>query len=433
MLELHVWGPAFSLPSIDPQCLATIAYLVKAVPKEEWVLVASSDPSVSPTNELPALRNGDVWVSKFRNIVDYVRQYSDQAWDLDAEWTGLDNADITAFSAFVESNGQLLIDLSLYVSSQNYYASTSPAYGSILTWPNQWILPPKLRHAAKHRTEHLGLSSLDLEASEEQRERERSAAVSAGQIPQSLISRPRETVSSLLGKTARSSHFRLDALTAELFEPLEQLLGKKAYFLADGRRPSSLDALVLGYLSLALVPEVPAAWLRESLRTKTPRLASYVERLREECFGAAVQLEDAFSGNTTKKPLPLPWQKPERINAAKIGNTLLNTLADATPILKEFRMNSRLQQAAKSIDPRSSEYSESEARAISEYAIAQRRDLYISIASVAAGVAAMVGYLFYNGVITIAGEEEEYDEDEDVDVNIGGSSSAEDILGIPIS
>ena len=50
MLELHVWGPAFSLPSIDAQCLATIAYLVKAVPKTEWVLVASSDPSVSPNS-----------------------------------------------------------------------------------------------------------------------------------------------------------------------------------------------------------------------------------------------------------------------------------------------------------------------------------------------------------------------------------------------
>jgi sorting and assembly machinery component 37 len=47
-------------------------------------------------DELPALKNGDVWVSKFRNIVDYVRQYSDQAWDLDADWTGLDKADIAA-------------------------------------------------------------------------------------------------------------------------------------------------------------------------------------------------------------------------------------------------------------------------------------------------------------------------------------------------
>lgn len=49
VLELHVWGPAFSLPSIDAQCLATIAYLSQTVPKEAWVLVASSDPTVSPT------------------------------------------------------------------------------------------------------------------------------------------------------------------------------------------------------------------------------------------------------------------------------------------------------------------------------------------------------------------------------------------------
>ena len=51
MLELHVWGPAFLLPSIDAQCLATIAYFVQAVPKEAWVLVPSSDPSLSPTSK----------------------------------------------------------------------------------------------------------------------------------------------------------------------------------------------------------------------------------------------------------------------------------------------------------------------------------------------------------------------------------------------
>lgn len=304
----------------------------------------------------------------------------------------------------------------------------------MLTWPNQWILPPKLRHAAKHRTAHLGLSSLDLEATEEQRERERAAAVSAGQIPKNLISRPRETVSTLLGKTAQYSHFKLDALTAELFEPLEQLLGKNSYFLADGHRPSCLDALVLGYLSLVLFPEVPAAWLRESLRTKVPRLAKYVERMRNECFGGVVQLEDAFSDD--RGTTFLPWKKPERINAVKIGNTLLNTLADATPILKDFRMNSRLQQTANSLQKESddsSDFSQSEKRVISEYAIAQRRDMYISIASVAAGLAAMVGYLFYNGIIVIGNEynEDEYGEEEE-ETNIDIPSSAEDILGIQL-
>lgn len=51
VLELHVWGPAFGLPSIDAQCLATIAYFTQTVPKTEWVLVASSDPAVCPTRQ----------------------------------------------------------------------------------------------------------------------------------------------------------------------------------------------------------------------------------------------------------------------------------------------------------------------------------------------------------------------------------------------
>ena len=55
VLELHVWGPAFDLPSIDPQCLATIAYFSLVVPKDAWVLVPSSDPSVSPTSMSPSV------------------------------------------------------------------------------------------------------------------------------------------------------------------------------------------------------------------------------------------------------------------------------------------------------------------------------------------------------------------------------------------
>lgn len=51
VLQLHVWGPAFSLPSIEAQCLATIAFCSLVLPKGAWELVASSDPTVSPTGE----------------------------------------------------------------------------------------------------------------------------------------------------------------------------------------------------------------------------------------------------------------------------------------------------------------------------------------------------------------------------------------------
>lgn len=49
-LELHAWGPGFGLPSIEPQCLAAIAYLQCAVPVGSWVLVSSSDPALTPTS-----------------------------------------------------------------------------------------------------------------------------------------------------------------------------------------------------------------------------------------------------------------------------------------------------------------------------------------------------------------------------------------------
>ncbi|KAH8693763.1 Tom37 C-terminal domain-containing protein [Talaromyces proteolyticus] len=424
MLELHVWGPAFSLPSIDAQCLATIAYLVKTVPKTEWVLVATSDPSVSPNNELPALKDGATWVSKFRNIVDYLRKISDGAWALNSQWTALQEADNIAFSALTESNGQLLIDLSLFVSSQNYYACTSPAYGAILTWPNQWILPPKLRTAAKHRTAHLGLSSLDLEATEETQARARSAAVAAGQIPKNLISRPRETVSTLLGKTAQSSRFRLDALTAELFEPLEQLLGKKQFLLSDDY-PSTLDVLVTGYLSLSLVPKVPSAWLSDSLRAKAPRLATYVQRMRDECFGV-VNPVDAFSDASNTSGI-LPWRQPERVNVAKIGSTLLNTLADATPVVRDFRSNDRLRQDIKSNDDENT--TEYEKELASNYAVAQRREIYITVASVTAGLTAMIGYLIYHGLIAIPKHTEGEDhENGDGEFHSLQPTTAQDIL-----
>lgn len=301
------------------------------------------------------------------------------------------------------------MDLSLYVTSQNYYGSTSPAYGAILTWPNQWIIPPRLHSAAKARTEHLGLTSLDLVAMEEQRDREQSAAVAAGQIPRSLIRSSRETVSSLLGKTQQQNRFKLEALTAEFFERLEALLGKKQYFISD-ERPSSLDCLAVGYLSLALVPELPYPWLRESLQSKAPSLAKYTERMRRQCFGV-VEVSDAFG--QARAESVLPWRPPERVTLGKIGSALFNTLADATPILKDIRMSNRLRDAAQAPD---SGLSAEESKAVSDYAKARKQDLYLSIATVLGGIAALVGYMFHIGILRVQLEGDledvEYEEEE---------------------
>jgi hypothetical protein len=49
VLELHVWGPAFELPSIEPECIATVAYCQRVIPKGHWTLVADYDTTVAAT------------------------------------------------------------------------------------------------------------------------------------------------------------------------------------------------------------------------------------------------------------------------------------------------------------------------------------------------------------------------------------------------
>lgn len=46
--ELYIYGPAFGLPSIDPQCLAVISYL-SIVSHQEYTIVECNDAGISPT------------------------------------------------------------------------------------------------------------------------------------------------------------------------------------------------------------------------------------------------------------------------------------------------------------------------------------------------------------------------------------------------
>ncbi|KAM5442889.1 hypothetical protein MferCBS31731_002275 [Microsporum ferrugineum] len=389
VLELHVWGPAFGLPSIDPQCLAAIAYFSLAIGTNngrpgEWVVVADSDPGNVPTHELPALWTGSRWISRFRNIVDFLKQYSGGEWDLDG-WMGeKEKADCAAFSSFIESYGQPLIDLSLYVSSENYHAITAPAYGSLLQWPNQWILPPQLRSMAKSRAEHLGLSSLDLDAAEEEAKEKqggRQLPSALSQIPKSLATKPRETISGVLSKTSQQNRIRLDGLTKAFVGPLEELLARKGYLLIDDT-PCSLDCLALGYLSLAVVPEAPSSWLREGVHKYSPRLVQYFDQLRLKCYGGNIESAESVGAASS-----LPWQESEPATIAGIGIRVAEALADAVPIVRDIRASWRIQQLGKDVSAKQ------EQAAVMKIAQSRRREAITSTLTVIAGFGMLAWYL----------------------------------------
>ncbi|KAI4179801.1 MAG: hypothetical protein L6R41_007631 [Letrouitia leprolyta] len=294
MLQLHVWGPAFGLPSLDPQCLAAIAYLSKAVPQAEWELIASSDPLLSPTS---------------------------------------------SYSSFLETQGQPLLDLSLYVSSENYHASTRPAYSRILQWPNTWLLPPKRRAAAKSRTAYLGFSTLDLDVSGEN-DKIQSQFAAGTEIPK-IIASTQQTVSALVSQPQHATRFRLDTLADSFLGPLSRLQQGKKYLILEGQM-TSLDCLALGYLSLALLPEVPQSWLSQAMKSRYPSLCRYVKDLAGDCFGIRPPLE-AESSSVENTGRNLPWKDPSTETASTLIR--LRSSLESLPYIGALYQPASLQQS----------------------------------------------------------------------------------------
>ncbi|RUS23583.1 outer mitochondrial membrane transport complex protein-domain-containing protein [Jimgerdemannia flammicorona] len=67
MLQLYVWSPALDAPSIDPGSTAIMAYL--QLIGASFNVVESNDPNISPTGELPLLKDGPAWIGGANRIL----------------------------------------------------------------------------------------------------------------------------------------------------------------------------------------------------------------------------------------------------------------------------------------------------------------------------------------------------------------------------
>ncbi|KAF2756257.1 hypothetical protein EJ05DRAFT_95519 [Pseudovirgaria hyperparasitica] len=331
VLELHVWGPAFGLPSIDAECIATAAFLNCTLTDEDWTISAAHDPASSPTKSFPALKDGDQWIGGYHAIVRHIRKQPRPSSRLDEALDAQQEADTIAFSALLERHALPLIDIALYTSYENYSSTTRPAYTRILPWHSNYSIPPSRRSAARSRTAHLGLRSLDVDTTHDSLDtghttistpsarfeaEKRAATASLQQTPKPAFWNRNRTT---LNQALLTSKFKLDALTKSLLDPLSDVLAEKPYLLTTSL-PTSLDCLALAYLSLLLFPPVPQAFVADTMKTQYPRLAAYTTRLRASLLGgdvdvaAVLALNDGVPPNTDDvrrarawKMLQLPW------------------------------------------------------------------------------------------------------------------------------
>ncbi|EGX95396.1 mitochondrial import receptor subunit [Cordyceps militaris CM01] len=282
MLELHVWGPVFGVPSIDAECIAAITYLHNAARDTvQFRIVPSNDASVSPSGLLPALNHDGVWTSGYAAIVRYLSSKS-LGDNLDGRLDAAQGADVAAFGAYLSVHASALLDLSLYVSAANWSAVTRPAYSTLLRFPLTWTVPTLIRAEAIQRVEHLGLAELDTDF-----DPHGGLHLTAGRdaLPETLrkhlpgTSNHKNTVKEEM-TPEQAVAIRLFSLTENCLATLEGLLsetGTQPPRFIPGQALTSLDCLAFGYLALMLKAPVPRAFLKDWVAEHAPRITLFVD------------------------------------------------------------------------------------------------------------------------------------------------------------
>ncbi|KAH6651201.1 outer mitochondrial membrane transport complex protein-domain-containing protein [Chaetomium tenue] len=335
VLQLHAWGPAFGLPSIDAECIAAIAYLAQTASPADYQLIQSS-PSAVPTQHLPALHDTSTstWTSGFSSITTYLLAHPPPSHPGAPQTqsqppttptpttttTPTSTANATAYTAFLTLHASPLLSLTLYVSSANYATTTRPAYSAVLPLPLPWTEPPAVRAAHARRAAPLGLSALDTDAVRAREKGERERAVAEGWV----------TVPEGVGKgkvggggggggvgaalsPEQKMRIRLEGVAGEVLD----VLGEVEW----GGQEVGVRCLAFGYLALMLVPEVPRPWLREVMEGRYPELCEFVRGFRGEVF---------------PKGRALPWVEEEQgASAVAVGMRFVRGVLGEVPLVGE--------------------------------------------------------------------------------------------------
>ena len=348
MLQLYVLGPAFGLPSIDAECNAAVALLKSHFGSDQdgWEIT----PTHQHETTLPYLRSNDTTVHGYAAISQHISDVVSTKAD---NLTAAKAADSTALSSFLNTHAPTLLSISLYVSSENYRHATRPAFTALMPWHANYILPPRRRAAARAMTDHLNISSIDVDSVHEDNN---SSLGGVGKDPSkqgfeaqakeraSLLLPRKDTVRSLLQRPEHAAIFRLHAVAEEFFAPLRDLLGEEKEFFMDTEEPTEVDCLAYGFLALMLLPQVPQAWLAKTMREKHSNLVRFVERMHKRLdLETTVQdvmdlanckSDEDVAGRRKARSLSLPWCPPARPTVLETVSRISKELVEQVPYFK---------------------------------------------------------------------------------------------------
>ncbi|EPS43859.1 hypothetical protein H072_2183 [Dactylellina haptotyla CBS 200.50] len=286
MIELHVWNRAFGLPSLDPECLAAIAFLSAAIPQDLWVLVESNNVSISPNGALPALKDGSQYIGGFDSIVSYLSSRSSGRSDIDRNLSEIQKAQATAYRSFIRKTCLPITSLSLYVTSKNWVRITRPLYSTFLRFPLQYEIPHSHHARAIAATSHLSSLIRDIAAEDSNAISQPFSTAFAGLT----ASKTDEQKDAEKGEKI-TTRVKLRNFLADFLDPIREKLNREKYFFG-GSSPTSVDCLLLGYMSLLVYPDLPSPWAKEIIHQEFADLVRYVDALKKALLGDGIDRKE---------------------------------------------------------------------------------------------------------------------------------------------
>ncbi|KAJ2724183.1 hypothetical protein GGI07_002137 [Coemansia sp. Benny D115] len=275
MFSLYTWGSPFEnegVYSFDPACVSVQAYMQLC--KAEWRLNQVKNSAISPNGCLPAITcKGSMIESGLWNIVNFLKS---EGYDLNLSLTDEQQSQTTAYVSLVQDCLADAILFSWYLVSENFADVIRPRLARLFGFPLSFFAPTQLKDYAEER---LGFRGIGKEIDEKSSEKS-SADSSSSSTSKSFASKiPRIYLLAKGGfvKHADKSAHPVYKQANMCLEALSKKLGQNEYFFGD--KPTMLDAVVYGYLSLIIYPELPQNTLKNITTSKYPNLLNLCHRI----------------------------------------------------------------------------------------------------------------------------------------------------------
>lgn len=262
--ELMVMPGDWGLPSIDLRCLTVMAYVrFTGAPIQ---FTRCEGPKSLVDNDLPVyVSPGDEKVKgSAQCIIQYLRSNHITA---DFDLSPASCADVIAYGHMLERKILPGLLYAFWVDKKNYNSFTRPWYAASLPFYYRWFIPVRMQSKAQGRI----LSLFDMERISE------------------------EELEAQVYQNAK------DGLTI-----LSNKLGDNEYLL--GASPTSLDAIVFGYVATVAKIPFPNAPLHTHLVNKCPNLIDYMDRIINvffpECASTGRNNGQDRTGSQSNAPTP---------------------------------------------------------------------------------------------------------------------------------